>query len=442
MPAFIYRFGAAGSALLVFVGISYLYKNGYRELYDEILRSYGILPFQFPFVDISGSLAAWECARAGADVILSDPCDVLHRGYTYSPLWMAASGIPLGVRDTTAVGWSLDLLFIVSLSLVPPPRRWPELVLVLMATLSTMVVFALERANPDILLFMLALMAGLLGEGRLVIRLLGYSVALLAALIKYYPITVLIIVFRERISILVAVLLIVVGSLVVFWANYHLEIARGFSNIPGGRYDTDLFAAKNLPFLMGMVAESAAEPSTFRALLGHITTVGLYAVLVAACAAICWRLLRLGELRAALTSLRRLERVLLVIGSAVVVGCFFAGQSIAYRGVFLLLVIPGILAISRVATRELRNLATGTGVVIVLLMWGECLRLALFGALERLNVSEDLASSLKMQFWLLRELSWWWAVSIMLAVLCDFLWDSPVVRRVSAAFDRLAERAR
>ena len=44
-----------------------------------------------------------------------------------------------------------------------------------------MVAFALERANPDILLFMMVLAAGLLAEGQLAVRLLGYGVALLAA---------------------------------------------------------------------------------------------------------------------------------------------------------------------------------------------------------------------------------------------------------------------
>jgi hypothetical protein len=58
---------------------------------------------------------------------------------------------------------------------------------------------------------------------------------------------------------------------------------------------------------------------------------------------------------------------LLVIGCAVIVGCFFAGQSIGYRGVFLLMVIPGLLGIARPpASRNMRALGTGASVVIVL----------------------------------------------------------------------------
>jgi hypothetical protein len=436
--ALIYRFAAAISALVIFLGMSYLYEHGDRDLYRLILHSYGVLPFQFPFVDISGSLAAWECARQGVDVILSDPCDVLHRGYNYSPLWLAAATIPLDARDTAAVGWILDLLFIGSLSLLPPPQRPLELVFVLGATFSTMVVFALERANPDILLFMLAVATGLLAECGPCGRLLAYIVALVSALLKYYPIMALVIVFRERRSIFITANLMICGSLTVFWKVYQGEIARGLPNIANGPYNTDLFAAKNLPFLLGEVAGSVAETSS-ATLVGSIATGVLYAALVGACVAICRRLLRSGELHAALVSVSGLERGFLVIGSALIAGCFFAGQSIGYRGVFLLLVMPGLLAISRTPAREIRNLGLGASVVIVLLMWGECFRLALHRSLADPGSLQMLAGYLEILFWLLRELGWWWTISVMLAVLVDFLWDAPMMRWVLSRFDRSVE---
>jgi len=440
LRAGIYRFCAPVALLLAFLGMAYLYKYGDRHLYENILTTYGVVPFRFPFLDISFPLAAWECSRQGIDVILSDPCDVLHRSFNYSPLWIAGAAIPLGVADTPAVGWVLDLLFILSLSLLPPPKRGCELALVVMATLSTMVVFALERAHPDILLFMMTLSTGFFAEGRLVARLLGYGVALLAAFLKYYPIMVLIIVFRERIAVFLTVLVVGTGVLGILFLEYHVEIARVLALIPGGRYDTDLFAAKNLPFLVGLVAESAAEPSNFAALLGRITTVSLYAALLTLCLAISRRLMRAGELPAALTSLPRLEQVFLVIGSAVITGCFFAGQSVGYRGVFLLLAMPGLLALSRSPVREVRAVSLGTCVVIVLLMWGECLRLALHQGLEQWGVPEPLASEAKIQFWLVRELCWWWVVGVMLTILTNFLSQSPIVCRAAPLFRKLPAR--
>jgi hypothetical protein len=163
-PTWLCRFAPAGSVLAAFLGMSCLWLSGAKELYESILRIYGIVPFRFPFVDISGALAGWECARQGIDIVLYNPCDILGRGYNYSPIWFAAARIPLNVTDRPVVGWSLGILFITSLNLLPAPKRWIELVLVLAATWSTMVAFALERANPDLFIFLLVLTAGFLAR--------------------------------------------------------------------------------------------------------------------------------------------------------------------------------------------------------------------------------------------------------------------------------------
>jgi hypothetical protein len=435
MPYRIYRFMPTVAGLLLFFSLSCLYMFGDRNLYGQILTWYGIAPFRFPFLDISAWLAVWECARQGIDVISANPCDVLQRSYSCSPLWIAGSVVPLGVSDTAVVGWLLDLAFLLSLSLLPAPHRPCELMMILGAALSTMVVFALERTNPDVLLFLMVLTTGLLAECRLFLRILGYLLALVAALLKYYPIMILVIMFRETISVLTALTLLILGCLAVFWAEYHADIARGLPSIAQGPYNTDLFAAKNLPSLLGEAAGNAAEPSTWAPLVQRIVTGGLYAILLGASLAICRRLAAVDELWRALASLTRSERVFLVIGSAVIAGCFFAGQSIGYRGVYFLLVMPGLVAISRASSADIRRLSLGTGVVIVALMWGECFRLALYRALEHPGVPEALAGQLKLLFWLCRELGWWWTVSVMLTVLADFLRGTPVVRWVSSRLD-------
>ncbi len=426
MPAWLCRAAPAGSAFAVFLAMSWLYRQGHREVYDDILRSWGIVPFRFPFLDISAWLAAWECSRQGIDVVSFDPCDALYRGYGSSPLWLAAAGVRLGVTNTTAVGSVLDLVFIASLSLLPPPRRLVELLLAVAATLSTMVVFALERANADVILFLLALAAGCLAERGPMARTIGYGLALSAALLKYYPIMVLVLLFRERIALFAALALATIGALAVFWWVYHVEILRGWAEIATGPYNTDLFAAKNLPFLIGMMVENAAAPSRFAAALGWVVTAGFYGGLLGAALAICRRLSRFAKLRATIAELPGRERVLMVIGSAVIAGCFFTGQSTGYRGIFLLLAMPGLLALSRSDVSELRALCLATAIVVVLLMWGECLRSAFGGGFG---------------FWLLRELGWWWSVSVMMALVADFLRDSPVLQGASAWLGRQPVRS-
>jgi hypothetical protein len=426
MRGFFYRFTPAVSGLALFIGFSVLYVYGDTDFYRRVLTSYGVLPFDFPFLDMSAWLAVWECTRQGFDVISANPCDVLQRAYSASPLWISASAIPLGVRNTAVVGSILDLLFLSVLSLLPPPRCLLELLLVLAATLSTTVVFALERGNPDVMLFLLTVVTSFLARGRLSSRLLAYSVALVAGLLKYYPMMMFIILLREGIRVFVSVMLGAIVALAVFLAMYHAELGRGVTNIAHGPYNTGFFAAQNLPFLLGEVAGSAAGSSEWAPLVQQMVAGGLYAILIGWSFNTCRRLLHSGELRAALAALRGLDQMLLVIGSAVIAGCFFAGQSITYRGVYFLLVIPGLLAVARGFSRKVRNLAFGTCIVIVLLMWSECFRFALYDALGRSAVPETFAGFLEFLFWLVRELGWWWAVGVMLTVLVDFLWASPV----------------
>jgi hypothetical protein len=430
-------------ALCVFLTLSAIYLLGHEDAYRTILSFYGIEPFKFPFVDISGSLAAWDCTRLGIDVVERDPCDVLGRAYTYSPLWMAASFIPLGMSATGAVGWVLGLLFILCLTLLPPAQRAWELVLVALATSSTMVVFAVERANPDIIIFMLALFTGLLAGGLLPARLLAYLAALFAALIKYYPITLLILSFRERLTVFVANGLAMAGLIAVFLAVYLPDIERGLPLIPIGSYFTDLFAAKNLPFGLTELIFALSGGSANTWFFGPVAA-ALYGILLFfGGALICSRLLTRTALPRDFSRITDSERIFLVVGSVLIGGCFFAGQSVGYRGIFLLFVLPGLLAVERLAADSAsRKLYRAAAIVVVLLMWEEFFRIGLERVLVRLDFSPLSETLGKLAFWLARELAWWWIVSVMVAFLLSFLTESEAVRSLSRLSKRYLFAAR
>jgi hypothetical protein len=61
-----------------------------------------------------------------------------------------------------------------------------------------MVVFALERGNVDLIIFIMPVVAGVLGTGPLASRILFYSLMLPAGLLKFYPLIVLSTALRER----------------------------------------------------------------------------------------------------------------------------------------------------------------------------------------------------------------------------------------------------
>jgi hypothetical protein len=356
---------------------------------------------------------------------------------------MSVSAIPLGVTSTSVVGWVLDALFLASLVFVPPPRRLRELAIVVLATLSTMVVFAVERGNPDVLLFMLVLGIGFLALHGPPPRLLAYLITLLAAAVKYYPIILMILSVRERIGRFVAVNFGALSLCVVFVAVYYSDLARGIPQIASGSYFLDFFSARNLPLGIAEALRNPTDgPQSVIPLLGPVSG-PIFVVLIASCAAICWRLLRTGHLHSALLELSGEEHIFLAVGSALMVGCFFAGQNLGYRGIFLLLVIPGVLALWRgAAERSVRALGAVTCGVVLFLMWGECFRqnLAIARTIPNAPQSEILAALVI--FWYVRELAWWWSVSVMAAIVLDFVWWSETARFVSFALRRQTTRLR
>jgi hypothetical protein len=321
-------------------------------------------------------------------------------------------------------------LFILSLAFLPPARRPWELALIVLASCSTAVVFAVERSNPDIVIFILALLVGVLAVGRQSTRVFAYAVALVAAVIKYYPIALLILMFRERVAAFFTIGLVVVALMVAFLAIYLPEIERGLPLAPSGSYHTDMFGAKNLPFqiagfLYGHIGDNSPTSSSF-----DIVARGLFVLFVAVSGAFCWRLLARTTLYSTLAGMNNLEGVFLVIGCALIVGCFFAAQNIAYRCIFLLFILPGLFAIARkTADPVLRRIAKKMAVAVVFVMWGEFFRMGLINSLNIATPIGYLVNLIDLAFWMLwlaKELIWWWMVSIMMAVLLGFSLNSKI----------------
>ena len=424
-------------ALLAFLLLSSLYVFGARDLYWATVEHWGVVPFSFGviFGDMHGLLAAWQCHHLGVDVIEADPCDIVHRSFNYSPLWMLASPLRLDVGSTNAAGWVCGLLFLLCLFLLPPPRQARDLPIIVLATFSTMVAFAVERGNPDIVIFMLVLLAGYLALRSSWTRFLAYLIALAVGLLKYYPITLLVLTFRERVSTFLAVNLAALCCILMFAAVYRSELERSIPLIPSGIYFGDMFAAKNLPFGIVQTAFAGSDPSS--SVSGRSVAFVLYVLMLLSCAANVIRLLKPVDLRLALSKLTAHESMFLALGSVLIVGCFFAGQNVGYRGIFLLLVLPGLLAVARIAAGEsTRAAAKVTSVLVVLLMWGEFFRTNLLFALRSFDAGEDVIQTAWFGFWLARELAWWWTISVLAAAALYLLSQSEIGRWFSSALNR------
>lgn len=407
-----YRAAIPGAALLLYGGLAALWQWGPHRLYFGVLRPFGFMPFRFPFLDAHGILAAVQCHRYGTDVYLTNPCDALGRPHVYSPLWLRITPgfLDSGASALNAVGLGLGLLFIASLAALCRPAGRGEALVLALTALSPMTVYALERGNGDLVIFLLILAGCGLARAAAPWRFGAYGLYLFAGLLKYYPLVLLALALRERRRDAVALAALAAAIVVALGAADYSELAKALANIPRPSYFADSFAAVNLPFGLAEILNSLA--------FGRFIGLGVLTALVGLAVARTWRT------RALIDRTPRdwgsFEGECMVAGALVLSGCFFAGRNIDYRGVFFVLVTPGLLSLRRSSRdAELRRFLARMVAAVLLVCWEPMLRNTAHAAASAIG-SEALHSRLLGLFWLGRELVWWWLVAGLVAIaLCD-----------------------
>lgn len=426
----IYRLAIPVLALCLFAVFASLWAFAAAPTYVSALSFFGISAGPIPFVDMHAVLAAAECSRQGLDVYVSNPCDILQRTHTYSPLWLTITPASWGTKDTLLCGLILDLLFILSWTLVIIPRSLGAALVFAFAALSPTTAFVLERANIDIIIFLLVVGAGVLFLAPLRYRLFSYAVFLVAGLLKYYPLVLLVLVVRERWRHAFALAGFALAILLAFGFRFRADLSNMVAVIPQAPYFTVAFAARNLPY-------GIAELMPNNALLSHAAiAVSLLGILLAVAAARISRNLRL--LTSTSLDLSRREASWLVIGSLLLTACFFAGPNINYRGIFFLLVLPGLVSLRQSADSPTSKRWLGGMIAATLfLLWEEFFRHALYAALDD-SPNEWLRHQVPLFFWLGRELLWWWLITGLASIGIGYLWRMPLIQDGVARLRRLA----
>jgi hypothetical protein len=141
------------------------------------------------------------------------------------------------------------------------------------------------------------------------------------------------------------------------------------------------------------------------------------------------------DFRIALVRLPDPEKIFLLIGAALIGGCFFAGSSLEYRGIYLLFTLPGLLAIARMeADMSVRRLAVVECVLVVALTWALFFHLGM-ESFDQLRGFGSVPGGRLVQFsWLLSQIAWWQIATLFIAILisCCFDWftSTPEWRRL------------
>ena len=306
----------------------------------------------------------------------------MHGGvYNYSPFLLRAAYLPIGPQDQMVGGIFLGLAFLAALSLLPPARSRSELLLRILATCSETVVFALERANFDVVIFLMTLLGVLLLLANRWMALLGYAVFLLGAALKFYPAALLALAIRERLSLALAVAVLIVSagvSYAMFFAH-GTEVAVGM--LPTGLPLRGIFGAINLPFglvLLRFFPVLTLEPnqSQYLAAIRHPHAV-FFIYLTSKClmiAAVMMAIVMAPRYETAFRDLDTQRSLFLMAGAILIVFCFFSAQNISYRGIFLILTLPGLWSMAAQSPGRDRRTFVMFSVSVLMLLWEDFFR--------------------------------------------------------------------
>jgi hypothetical protein len=421
----IYRLIVPCAAVLLYGLLAGLWHWGPHSVYFAILRLFAFEPFRFPFLDIHAVLAAAQCNRAAVDVYLWNPCDALGRLHVYSPLWLRIIPPQFDPSATTGIGLGLGLLFIGSLASVCRPKTIGEALLMALLAFSPMTVYALERANNDLAVFLLIL-AGcgfLRASGRF--RFAAYALYLIAGLLKYYPLALLVLLAREsrRDALLLAV--VIFSMLLVLTAGDYAELAKAVGNIPRPSYYTDSFAAVNLPWGLPAALAIPARGAFAAALL---------AIFAGLAVARAWRSVSLLDRDPPDWS--SFEADCLITGALLLIACFFAARNLDYRGIYFLLLMPGLIELRRSCRQpEVRRFFAQMILAVLLVSWEEPLRRIVQTAAAGMP-SAGLRPRVEILFWLGRELVWWWLIAALAAIAFCHLRRLPLVVETAATLPK------
>jgi len=371
------------------------------------------------FFDARNVAAAAECRRLGYDPLVDNPCDPWERTIFYPRPWLALRWIGLDQSHTLLLGAAVVALAVLALLALLPRITVREGLVVAAAACSPAVMFAVERANMDLVIFAgLALAAVVWRRGSATAQYVAVGLVLLMAMAKLYPVVALLAFLPARRR---GVAAAAGGALAVF-AGYAVITREDIATISAvaiqGQYNS--YGARILlgRLYHGVVGDTWSGSRTVAQALV------LLAVVVVGLA--LWLALRRRRRVRPGPAPRppmdeTAELMAFRMGALVYLGTFVAGNSFDYRLVCLLLVLPGLLRWPTGAGAEgAPTFPRATLGVVLLMLW--------IGAVsEQLRAWDELVS---------------WALAGLLAVLLVRSVPIPTVLRPRPPGARLRHESR
>ncbi len=192
------------------------------DLYERILTVVSIHPYPLPFADWEMQPSSADCWQKGVNVYLSNTCSTYEPGgqHVYSPLWLRFTFLSADPFWVNVCGLGLAVTYIGSLALFPSQRRKSDLACFLLTAVSSATILVIERGNVDLLIYDMVVVALLLDRTGWVGRSIAYVLFACGGLLKFYPVILLALAVREKLTRFLVVAAASSLTFVWFWWCY------------------------------------------------------------------------------------------------------------------------------------------------------------------------------------------------------------------------------
>jgi hypothetical protein len=314
------------------------------------------------FFDTRVITSGLDCRRMGFDPLTYNPCDVSGRAMNYPRVWLLLRWLGVGQSQTDVLAVIFIGVFFVSLFLLMGRLTVGEGAIVALAVCSPSVMFGVERANIDLVVFALVAAAVVVWRSdRSRGEVAGPPLVLVAAFLKLYPVFALptYLMTRRRNAAVTAAICIAVFA--AYTVVFRADIEAIVWATPHGQYNS--YGARILPAAIyhGFVPQAWGAGSIVKLVLAIVPL--LIGVPMA------WVIGRRRQPRPDVGE-GDWPRLAFTMGSLLFLGTFALSVSFDYRLVLLLLTLPQLFRWIRDPSPDPRGpLAAAATVSILLLLW-------------------------------------------------------------------------
>lgn len=324
-------------------------------VYPGMLWSFGVHDYGPWFLDLFAVLASNDAVSRGLDPYVPNPLDYFHRPHVYSAWWLHLRDLGLTRADVRWLALALIALFLVAALGRLRPREPRQLLFHLAVLCSSPVLLAVNRANNDLVVFILLTpLVSCLLDRRPAVRFVAPLLVAVAAGLKYYPAVAGLVLLaaapvrelRWRVAVAVALLALVGLDLAP-----NLIAFGGLAPHPDG--------------LMTFGAGALFNDLGWHGLGPKLLSVGLGV----AAFGWFWRSRRFAGWEP--TGEMQVEWLHFTLGAALLAGCFFASMNYAYRFIFAIWLAPLLWSLPRDATapEAVRRFARLTRALMIAVLW-------------------------------------------------------------------------